>query len=247
MKKLMFIMSIFYYITFNISSKERIMAEFFDNQINIDVGFTGAKLLFFGVIEDPGDVVVAVTGPRKRLKARKKEKFMGVWINSNSKTFNDVPTYYYVAASKKLKNLDANEAFYVNQIGLKNIRFEGGEEQEDSEREVWKRGIVETMGKLGRYRSEVGKVYISKNGLFKAEFTFSSDIIEGEYIVDTLLLKSGNVIGAKRSFINVSKSGIGEKIYNFSSNHSLSYGIISVLFALTFGFLANEIIRRINA
>ena len=77
--------------------------------------------------------------------------------------------------------------------------------------------------------------------------SFSSGIIDGEYLVDTLLLENGNVIAARRSFINVSKSGAGEKIYKMASENGLSYGLLAVLVALIFGFMVHETIRRFNA
>ena len=67
--------------------------------------------------------------------------------------------------------------------------------------------------------------------------------------VETILkvLKNNNVIGSKRSFINVSKSGLGERVYLFATKSGLSYGIIAVIAAMLFGFLVNEAIRKINA
>ena len=228
------------------AAKEKVIAEFFDNKIKIDVGFTGAKLSFFGAIDVPGDVVVAITGPRKNIKVRKKEKKIGFWINSESENFFDVPSFYYVASNKPLDDLDASKAFFINQIGFKNIRFAGGEDREKNERDIWKNGIIESMVKLGRYNLREENIKLSDEKLFKTEFNFSSDILEGEYIVDTLLLKSGNVLGVKRSFINVSKSGLGQKIHFMANSHSLSYGLIAVLFAVLFGFLSNIIIRKVN-
>ena len=103
----MMLFLIFYLITFisifKANSKELIIADISDNKINIDVGFKGAKLLFFGVIDDEGDVVVSVTGPRKTIEVRKKEKKMGLWLNSDTKVFFDVPSYYYVASTRPLK------------------------------------------------------------------------------------------------------------------------------------------------
>ena len=55
------------------------------------------------------------------------------------------------------------------------------------------------------------------------------------------------VIGSKRSFINVSKSGLGEKVYLFATKNSLIYGVFAVLISMLFGFLVNEVIRKINA
>ena len=80
----------------------------------------------------------------------------------------------------------------------------------------------------------------------KTEISFPSDITEGKYIVDTLLLKNNSVIGSK-IFFNVSKSGLGERVYLFATKSGLSYGIIAVIAAMLFGFLVNEAIRKINA
>ncbi len=228
-------------------SKEKLVAELFESKIDIDVGFTGATISIFGMIDEEGDVVVTVTGPRKKIVVRKKENNMGIWINGSTKVFSDVPSFYYVASNKPLEKLNAETSLHVNQIGLKNLRFEGAEENERKDRKLWIDGIVNTMVKQGRYSDKIGKIEISKNKLFKTELYFSSDILEGEYIVDTLLLKSGNVVGARRSFINVSKSGLGAKIHFLANYNSLFYGFFSIILALLFGFLANFIIRKTNA
>ena len=76
---------IFYLIFFisicKANSKKLIIADISDNKINIDVGFKGAKLLFFGVIDEEGDVVVSVTGPRKTIEVRKKETSLSTDLN----------------------------------------------------------------------------------------------------------------------------------------------------------------------
>ena len=227
-------------------ANEKIVAELFENKINIDVGFSGAIISIFGVIDEEGDVVISVTGPRKKIIVRKKESVMGVWLNRDKKVFSDVPSFYYLASNKPLGDLNAEASFYVNQIGIENLRFEGAEEDVAINRNLWKNGIIKTMLKKGRYSDKIGKVNISKNKLFKTELYFGSDIMEGEYIVDTLLFKSGNVLGARRSFINVSKSGFGAKIHTLANYNSLLYGIFAVVLSLLFGFLANLIIRKVN-
>ena len=64
----------FLFLIFQANSKKIIIADISENKINIDVGFKGASLLFFGVIDEEGDVVVSVTGPRKSIKVRKKKE-----------------------------------------------------------------------------------------------------------------------------------------------------------------------------
>ena len=69
--------------------KENLIAEFLDNKIYIDVGFTGEKLSYFGAVDTPGDLVIIVTGPRKKIRVLKKEKKIWFWINSKSRIFSD--------------------------------------------------------------------------------------------------------------------------------------------------------------
>ena len=71
MKLFLIFYLVFFISIFKANSKKLIIADISDNKINIDVGFKGAKLLFFGVIDEEGDVVVSVTGPRKTVEVRK--------------------------------------------------------------------------------------------------------------------------------------------------------------------------------
>ena len=247
MRNLIISFSIFFILAVESNAKKIIIADISDNKINIDVGFKGAKLLFFGVIDEEGDVVVSVTGPRKAVKVIKKEKKMGIWLNADTRIFYDVPSYYYVTATRPLEELRAENILKINQVGIKNIRFEGAEEKEIEERNYWIDGIVTSMIEAGRYNPKQGIIKISDKRLFKTELNFSAELVEGEYLVDTLLLKDGIVLAARRSFINVSKSGYGEKIYKMANNNRLSYGLIAVFFAIVFGFFVHESIRRFNA
>ena len=241
---------IFLYLSFFCNScygKQNLIAGFLDNNINIDVGFTGKKLSYFGAIDIQGDLVIIVTGPRKKIKVFKKEKKIWFWLNSSSRIFADVPSYYFVATSRPLNQMKNDSFLKINQIGLENLRFEGAEEIEEIERAKWRNGIIDSMRKMGNYFSKNGNIDIIDEHLFKTEISFPSDIAEGVYIVDSLLLKNDSVIGSNRSFINVSKSGLGEKVYLFATEKGLLYGIFAVIAAMLFGFSVNEAIRKINA
>ena len=239
------IIVLFLYITLQGSySKDPLFAELSNNKISINAGFTGAKLVLYGAIDAPGDLAVAITGPRASVRVRLKEKKWGIWLNKRQKIFTDVPGYYAVAASKPLSELKAKEALYVNQIGINNIRFAGAEEMQDKERKKWIKGLTNSMLKSKRYIKTLGKVEITDNTLFKTEVVFTSVIPSGTYTVDTLLLRDGNVIDAKRTLIKVSKSGIGAEVYNLAHSAGLLYGILAVFMALFVGWFANVVVRK---
>jgi len=58
----MIILTIFFGLLCKTSiCEENLIAEFLDNKIHIDVGFTGEKLSYFGAIDSPGDLVIIVS------------------------------------------------------------------------------------------------------------------------------------------------------------------------------------------
>ena len=97
---------------------------------------------------------------------------MGIWLNTDIKNFYDVPTYYYVAATKPLEELNAENVLQINQVGIKNLRFEGAEEKEIEERNMWIDGIINSMIISHRYNPKLGKItflikdYLKPNLIF---------------------------------------------------------------------------------
>ena len=50
------------------------------------------------------------------------------------------------------------------------------------------------MIEAGRYNPEQGLIQISDKRLFKTELNFSAELVDGQYLVDTLLLKEGMLL-----------------------------------------------------
>src|SRR3984893_18268925 len=70
--------------------------------IAITTGFTGASVVLFGATDGPGDIVVSVRGPEREMTVRRKERIVGIWINTDDLTFAKVPSFYDIAASRPL-------------------------------------------------------------------------------------------------------------------------------------------------
>src|ERR1700730_6096669 len=85
-----------------VTRADGIVADLSSHSIAITTGFTGASVVLFGSIAGPGDVVVVVRGPEREVTVWRKGKIAGIWANTESVTFANVPSYYAVAASKPL-------------------------------------------------------------------------------------------------------------------------------------------------
>ena len=71
-------------------------------RVSITSAFQGESLLLFGMFDPPGEIVVVVQGPPARETVMRKERFLGLWLNTGRQRFDDVPAYYFIAASAPL-------------------------------------------------------------------------------------------------------------------------------------------------
>lgn len=91
--------------------------------VAITTGFTGTKVLLFGAVEDEGDVIVTVRGPDQDMVVRKKERKVGIWVNSESARYKNIPAYYASASNRPMDIIAPPEVLLDYRIGLHNQRF----------------------------------------------------------------------------------------------------------------------------
>ena len=79
-------------------------------RVSITSAFQGESILLFGMFDPPGEIVVVVAGPSARQTVLRKQRFLGLWLNTGRQSFDDVPAYYAIAASQPLQRLLARGA-----------------------------------------------------------------------------------------------------------------------------------------
>ena len=82
------------------ASAERLVTSLSTHQVMISSNFTGTELVLFGSIERDAatvprrggyDLIVTVIGPREGMVTRRKSRFLGIWTNTQSYTFDRAP------------------------------------------------------------------------------------------------------------------------------------------------------------
>src|SRR5215470_12684567 len=76
--------------------------------IQITSSFTGTDFVIFGAIDPPRtpavaavqDLVVVIRGPTLDMTVRRKERILGVWVNTEQVEFSGLPGYYFLASTK---------------------------------------------------------------------------------------------------------------------------------------------------
>ena len=104
-----FIVIIFFIVFSSNSFAKSIIADLSNDSININTGFNGAEIFLFGTYDgkEGDDLFIFIEGPRTEATIYKKDYVSGIWINKESVTFQDVPSFYYSIFSNS-KASDAN-------------------------------------------------------------------------------------------------------------------------------------------
>ncbi len=78
---------------------QSLVVDLSEHRVAITAGFSGAEVLAFGAVDEPGDVVVVMRGPLRPFTMHRKTRIAGIWINTASMTFDQAPSFYAVASS----------------------------------------------------------------------------------------------------------------------------------------------------
>jgi uncharacterized protein (TIGR02186 family) len=214
-------------------------------RVSITSAFQGESILLFGMFDPPGEIVVVVAGPAARETVMRKQRFLGMWLNIGRQAFDDVPTYYAIAASQPLQRLLARGAggeILSLEDRLSSVRSVGQREHEDLIK--FRLGLVEVKRREGLYPAAIGQVSIQAHRLFRVDLPFPSRLPEGVYEIRTYLLRDGKIAAAVSRPLPVGKVGFSAQLAGWASHDGPLYGLGAILVALIAGWIGGAIMRR---
>jgi len=216
-----------------------------DPVVQITAGFAGTELSVYGVAPGPGDVVVVVRGPIQDEIVRKKDKVMGVWVNKDEITLEDVPAFYVMASNRSLDEFLPGGIANIHQIGLENIQFhpaKGSAEIKDWDH--FRHALLRNKQKQGLYKWDPQPLIFLGNRLFRTKINFPANVSVGTFGIEVYLVRKGKLAAFHTTLLNVRKFGIEASVYDFSHRHSFAYGILAVIIACFAGWAANAAFRK---
>lgn len=227
--------------------KQDLVANLSDHEIAITTGFTGAKLLLFGAIEGEGQIVVVVTGPRQSMKVRRKDRVAGIWINTNSMTFDNVPSFYAVAATGALDEIDP-DIRSRQEIGLDHLNLRPTDVADGVSVEhirAFREGLIRNQVRHGLYAASNGRISVVSERLFDTWVSFPANVVTGIYTVSVYYIQDGSPVHAQTTPLRVSKIGVGAYAFRFAHNNAAAYGVFAIAIAVLAGWLAAVIFRKV--
>jgi uncharacterized protein (TIGR02186 family) len=238
------------------ASAERLIASLSNHRVMVTSSFTGDELVLFGAIEQDAasrprrggyDIVATVTGPRQNLVTFRKERVLGIWVNVDSRVFENAPSYLAVLANRPLEAITNAEILRRLQLGLERVALvqrAAATIAEDAPDDPFRRALLRLETKRGLYREEPNGVTFLTPALYRASIPLPAEVPVGNYDVDVKLFADGAMIARTNSALEVYKAGFEQAVSAIARDHGFLYGMVTVVLALLTGWFASVVFRR---
>ena len=216
-----------------------VAADLSSHLIAITTGFTGASVVLFGATDGPADVIAVIRGPERDVTVWRKGKIAGIWANTESVSFANIPSFYAVAATRPLNDVLSPAAAALYKIGVANLKFEATSATEPDRVRVFADALIDVRKRAGVFSPSHEKIAFLGDRLFRTTFFFPANVPTGTYLVEIFLVRDKDVVGGQTTPLVVSKVGVDAAVFDFARGNALAYGAIAVMMAVVAGWVAS--------
>jgi uncharacterized protein (TIGR02186 family) len=225
---------------------ENLVSGLSQDSIQITSSYNGTSIVVFGAVEHPSntppDIVVVVRGPPDDMRIRQKTRMAGIWINSDRAILKRMPGYYFAASTRPLNRIASVGTLRQYDLGLAALEPRGAMGPRNIE--PFRQALLRFQERAGLYQEVPGGVQFLSGTLFRVRVALPASAPRGRYVAETYLLRDGHVIDARSSVLTIDQTGLERRVFDFSRNDPLAYGLSTVSIAVLLGWLSSLAFRR---
>ena len=224
---------------------EEIVLGLSQDEVAITATFDGSDILIFGAIKRdtpaPQDselgVIVTVAGPDVPVTVRRKDRRLGIWVNTESVEIDVAPSFYAVATNKPLDEILQDEEDLNTRISTKRVIRSIGPSELGSEN--FQEALIRIREGNGLYQTLPEGVWLEDETLFRSLIALPANLTEGDYEVEIYLTREGRIVDLYNTEIPVKKVGLERWLYNLAYDNAVLYGLMSLAIAIASGWMAS--------
>jgi uncharacterized protein (TIGR02186 family) len=238
------------------ASAERLIASISNHRVMVTSSFTGSELALFGGIERDAstvsrrsgyDIAVTISGPPRNFQTFRKQRILGIWVNADSRVFENAPSYLAVLSNRPLDAIANHESLRRLQLGLDNIQLlqrASASISDSSVDDPFRQAFLQLQGERKLYREDTNGVTFLTPALYQASIPLPAEAPIGNYEVDVKLFVDGAMIARTPSAFEVYKAGFEQVVSTAARDHGFFYGLTTALMALVTGWFASVVFKR---
>ncbi|MFC6488932.1 TIGR02186 family protein [Nitratireductor sp. GCM10026969] len=224
------------------------------DRVSITSDFAGANLTIFGAVDDIDplisrqggyDVIVVLEGPPRTTVVRKKTRVLGMWINTHSLVFRDVPASYSVALTRQPQDITDTANYERLALRVENVRLQPLDADGNPQTiEEFTAALRARKLAAGLYVERPGGVQFLSRSLFRATLQLAPNVPVGTHRARAFLFRNGTFVRETSAALTIRKAGIEQRIFEFAHQNGLLYGLGAVFVAIVTGWVGRMVFRR---
>jgi uncharacterized protein (TIGR02186 family) len=236
--------------------EESVQADVSTRNVAVTSSFTGTEIVVFGAIDNSRqaspeaglyDVVIVIEGVPSNVTVRKKDRVGGIWLNTDSTTFESVPSYYAISSTRPLEEVAPEATLIGYEIGFDHVRMEpGGKGPRPSAQDLrdFRNAVVRLKVKDGLYVSEPHGVAFIGKSLFRSTIALPATVQVGPFETRVYLFRGERLISQYNVRISLEREGLERFLHNFAFDRPFLYGLATVILALCAGMAASAVFSK---
>jgi uncharacterized protein (TIGR02186 family) len=238
--------------------RETVQADVSTRNVPVTSNFSGTEIVVFGAVDhsrqasaEAGlyDVVIVVVGTPTRLTVRRKSKVAGIWLNTDSLSFDSVPSYYAIASTRPLDEVASPEVLKSTGIGFDYVPMElskGAEGRSAQDIKSFRQAIVGLKNRDRLYTVNEYAVAFIGRSLFRASIDVPANVVVGPFETRVFLFRNGELLSQQKASLELQRQGFEETMYGLAFRQPLIYGLIMIAIAMSSGLLAAALFRGVS-
>jgi uncharacterized protein (TIGR02186 family) len=214
------------------------------SEIDITTDFTGTKLKEVGSIRGPADVIIKLVGPKQVAKLSRETRIGPFWVEGETASLEGAPSLLYLYSTAPIDSILPPEEQNKYGLVLEGVPVHVAPQLKAHAEEDWRMAFFRIKERQGYYIEDDSAIKVFGNRLFIADMRLPGDLQTGTYTVETLVVKSGKVVGRNVGQFRVRLSGIERWVWNAAHDNAWLFGSLFTLLAMLLGFALNAIPYR---
>lgn len=226
------------------AAQEPLVTELAQHHVDITAQYTGQKVLIFGAVSQPGDIVIKVTSPVEKVAISRKDRYGPFWLTSGKFNVDGAPGLVYLLATKPVDELlDADQRARYG-LTLRSSLNDASPTAVPANVADWRAAFLKLKGRDGHYQEHGNAIKMVGDTLFSANVDLPAKLPLGAYRLTIYLVRDGKVVAQQSRSLDVREVQIERWVSEVAYDHSWLFGIALTLLAMTLGLGLGVILRK---
>jgi uncharacterized protein (TIGR02186 family) len=241
-------------------AKESLEADVSARNIAVTSAFNGTEIVVFGAVDgsqqtsaESGyyDVIIVVEGVPTRTVVRRKSNVAGLWLNTSSAIFDNVPSYYAIASNRPIDEIASEEFRQLHGMGLKHLKFTPAVGQSvplsNEDIKQYRDAVVRLKQKARLFVENSFSAAFTGKSLFRAKIELPANVTVGPFVTHVYLFREEKFLTKVSVRHTLGREGLEYFLHAFAYGLPALYGFTTVAIAVGAGLAASAAFRKQTA